>query len=383
MRVDASPASQGEDSYAFLNRVASPYWAKVRDELEAWLSGYPTEARADVVARFRSKLPAQHWAAWWELYLFTLFTRLGFTVEVHPETGVRGTTPDFHCVRADCRFYLEAAVVFSGVSEAGRNAEREGWILDLVNEANNANFFVWLDFDKVGLQRPRRAEVVRPLEEWLAGLDPDAVASSVEAGGTPPETTLTVRDWEMKLRALPVKPEKRGRPDHRLLGIGPISSGFVNDHVKLGNSLKRKFGHYGRLGQPLVVAVLAMSMSVDRESVEEVLFGREALQYSVDDPDDSRWIRQRNGVWMGPRGPVSRAVSAVAASSRLRPWTCAHELPDLWLNPWSDDPLQCDLPFAVGTTNDDGQTTYGQARADASAILGLPDDWPGPEPPFA
>jgi len=129
-RTDPSPAAHGEDSYTFLNRVASPYWAKVRAQLEAWFAEYPTDAQADLAGRFQSRLPEQHWGAWWELYLFALFSRLGFAVAVHPETGVRSTSPDFHCVRADCQFYLEAAVVFSGVVETGRHAEREGWILD-------------------------------------------------------------------------------------------------------------------------------------------------------------------------------------------------------------------------------------------------------------
>jgi hypothetical protein len=70
-------------------------------------------------------------------------------------------------------------------------------------------------------------------------------------------------------------------------------------------------------------------------------------------------------------------------SSRLRPWTCTHELPELWLNPWSEEPFDCDVPFVVGLTNDEGQTSYGESRLSASEIFKLPSDWPGPDPPFA
>ena len=318
-RENGNPASHGEDSYSFLNRVASPSWAKVRAVLDEWFANYPDEAKADLRGRFQSRRAAQHWGAWWELYLFTLLRRLGYAMEVHRETGVRGTAPDFHCVRDDCSFYLEAAVVFSGIAEDGRHGERESWILDSVNDADNSDFFVWLDFDAVGLERPGRSEIVRPIEAWLTGLDPDRVAKSLDLGDELPEMTLAVRDWRVTLRAVPVKPEARGRPDHRLLGIGPMSSGYVNDHVKLSNSLRHKFRHYGELGEPLVVGVLAMSMSVDRETVEEVLFGRAALQFSADDPSVHRTIRQRNGVWMREGGPVSRAVSAVAVSSQYSP----------------------------------------------------------------
>lgn len=123
---------------------------------------------------------SRHYPAWWELYLFTLFSRLGYAVEVHPDTGTRRTRPDFRCTHDGFGFYLEATTVFSGIVEDGRHAEREGWILDLVNEARNPNFFVHLAFRAVGSQRPKRVEVVPPIEKWLATLDPTPLNRSCE-----------------------------------------------------------------------------------------------------------------------------------------------------------------------------------------------------------
>lgn len=44
-REDPSPARPGEDSFAFLNRVDTPFWAKVRRLLEEWFGHYPAEGR--------------------------------------------------------------------------------------------------------------------------------------------------------------------------------------------------------------------------------------------------------------------------------------------------------------------------------------------------
>jgi hypothetical protein len=33
-RTDGSPKKASEDSFAFLNRAAGPFWAAIRDELE-------------------------------------------------------------------------------------------------------------------------------------------------------------------------------------------------------------------------------------------------------------------------------------------------------------------------------------------------------------
>jgi hypothetical protein len=55
-RTDASPATPGETSFAFLNRVNSPYWQRVREFVETAFSAYSAENAADVRARFRDRL---------------------------------------------------------------------------------------------------------------------------------------------------------------------------------------------------------------------------------------------------------------------------------------------------------------------------------------
>jgi hypothetical protein len=94
-RTDGSPKKASEDSFAFLNRAAGPFWAAIRDELERWVADYPTSHESDLMGRFRKRAPDQHWGAWWELYLFRLFSCMGFAVEVHPEMPETTTHPDF------------------------------------------------------------------------------------------------------------------------------------------------------------------------------------------------------------------------------------------------------------------------------------------------
>src|SRR3954447_23347680 len=94
-RANPLPAEEGEDSFSFMNRVAQPFWQRIRDELDQWFAAYPPDDATDLRSRFRDASPAQHFAAWWELYLHELFLRLGFAVDVHPELeGVSGR-PDF------------------------------------------------------------------------------------------------------------------------------------------------------------------------------------------------------------------------------------------------------------------------------------------------
>jgi hypothetical protein len=380
-RSDPRPAKYGEDSFAFFNRADGRFWSRVRDELEVWFSSYPSDEAADLRARFRSDDPRQHHAAWWELYLHRLFACAGWSIEVHPD--VAGSThPDFRLTRGTDAFYLEALTVFSGIVEEGRNGTREAWVLDLINEVPNRSFFVGVDFEAVGLQRPNRQEVVRPTKEWLETLDPDAVALALEKGEEPPELTLRFRDWEVVVEAFPVRPDARDKPDHRLVGLGPVSGGWVNDIEQVQRGLGRKFRRYGELDDPFVVAVLGMSSFLERTDVEQALYGRHALQYETEPPYATTWIRRRDGLWMGSQGPCRRSVSAVISASGLQPVTAARQLPHLWLNPWAERPFTVDLQFGVTSCSDTGELVDAEASTTPQELLGLPEAWPGPEDPF-
>jgi hypothetical protein len=129
-RVDGHPARYTESSFEFLNRVDSPRWEQVRSDLEHWFAAFPAPHKADLRGRFRSAAPDQHWPAWWELYMFRLFDRLGYQIDVHPTLKQSRARPDFYVRRGQAAFFLEALTVFSGIVEPGRDATREAWVLD-------------------------------------------------------------------------------------------------------------------------------------------------------------------------------------------------------------------------------------------------------------
>jgi hypothetical protein len=367
-RTDASWATYGEDSFHFLNRAAGPFWATVRDELERWFQAFPSPHAADLRGRFQKRSPDQHEGAWWELYLFRVFTALGFEVEVHPEVATGPGRPDFR-LDGEQPLYVEATTAFSGIVEEGRHRERESWVLDALNQGKSANFFVWIHIEKVGMELPAVREVVGPVEEWLDDLDPDEVEASRNAGQGLRTHTFAFRDWRIRLEALPKRPESRGNPAHRLVGVGPMSIGFVNDRDKVGKALDRKRRRHSKVDAPLLLAVLGMSPLLD-EDVAQALFGSEAVVI-----DSGRLIRNRDGFWRGPHGASATAVSAALIGSGIRPWALS-PWPRLWLNPWADRPLQTELPFPSAHVEAETLVFTDETRA-AHELLGLPPDWPG------
>jgi hypothetical protein len=119
-RTDRDPARAAETTYQFLQRVDDPVFERVRNLFNAWIkrfaAGQTDQATNDLVGRFRSKQDQQFYAVFWELYLHEVHVRLGFNVEVHPESE-RGTKPDFVLEQGGEQVFLEAVMPSVGTGE--------------------------------------------------------------------------------------------------------------------------------------------------------------------------------------------------------------------------------------------------------------------------
>jgi hypothetical protein len=380
-REDPRHAGFAESSFSFLDRVAQPYWARVRDELDRWFDDFPKgEPARDLRNRFRKDDHRQHYAAWWELYLYRFLRRSGFDVEVHPRLRDSGDRPDFLVRSEQEAFYVEAATTFSGIEDDQEHSALKAQIMDAVEKVQSETFTVSLEFERIGTGMPAIREIVHPIEKWLAALDPDHALAS----GVYPSCSIKVRDWQLELIAFPLEPEHRG-PVKQLIGLGPVTVGNVNDTEKLRATLNRKRGKYGNLREPLLFAVLMPSTFADLPAVEKALFGDTALQYSRGERGRERSGRLRNGFWIDERGPRARAVSGLITGFGILPGAeFANRRPRLWPNPWAANPLieALQMPQSAGST--EAQFTHQDDDETPSprAIFGLSRDWPGPESPF-
>ncbi len=364
-----------------MNRVDTSFWAQVGDQLERLFSHYSTEHAESLRRDFRSRLPGRHYAAWWELYLHELFLRLGYEITIHPAIEGTERKPDFGLRRDGSELLVEASVVFSGISGSGEETgAAPGWMLAAFEAIENPNFFVSIhEITARGDKQLKRAEIASPTEEWLADLDPDQVTSEYEEEGRFPALRIERRGWEIELEAWPVKPEARGRPGHRVLGAGPAMGGAVDDIGQLESKLKVKAGRYGRPKVPYVIAVLALSGFMERIDIAQALFGREAIVIS--DPGDAgRLIRQRNGFWFRGSRPINTRVSAVLMGVGLQPQALTRTAPELWVNPWAENPLAEDWPFAVHTALKSGEVVSEEKDPALAALFDLPESWPEGKP---
>lgn len=379
VRTDPRPAN-GEDSFSFLNRVASPYWQRVRDFIEAAFAEYPRDGAVDVSARFRDRRWPEHVGAWWELYLHALFRAFGFSVDVHPQ--LEGTTarPDFRVGTPDGALLVEARYVAAGLVSSEQRLGRDEWITAPLNDLSHPNFMVSIRIRQRGASQPRRAAVMAGVLEWLDSLDPDALAEQSLADF--PSFQGRAGDWRFELRPIVVSSEARGR-ERRLVGLGPASGGYDNTVSAVRRALKQKARKYGRPSDPLILAVLTTSGFTETEDIVDALFGSQALQIDPRRPDDATMIRRRDGFWVAGDGYRGTRISAVIMGDAILPWTVATRLPRLWVHPSAANPIGTQLDLPLARIDDRGKLALAEAEIGAAKRFNLNEEWPGPEPPFA
>ncbi|WP_428339088.1 hemin-binding protein [Mycobacterium sp.] len=373
------PALASESSFAFLSRASGDFWRRTRELAEAWYAHYP-DTNGDLRARFRKDELRQHVAAWFELYVFSLFRLLGYQVEVHP--ALRGTSkrPDFLVTRDSHSAYIECTALVD--SSEWTDSDCGAWLLDCLNGAHNPDFMVDLSVEQIGTQRPRAREIAGPVEQWLAKLNWGDVSSQIAAGMDAPTNPFEFRDWKIRLEAWPVVADRRGKPG-RLVGshlIGNENPRHDEDDVR--RLLAKKGSYYGLQARPLVLAVLNWSGFIDEHDVTNALFGSVVVRYyqgGVNMPPPKQ-VRLQDGYWR-PRGSTrgSRVAGVLFSDRLLKPWNPTSALPLLWVNPWAPERLPTMPPFGVRTAGESGRIQSTAPLRTAADVLKIRWDSDGEE----
>jgi hypothetical protein len=158
---------------------------------------------------------------------------------------------------------------------------------------------------------------------------------------------------------------------------GPAEGTLVEYHTPIRDKISRKANYYGRLRRPLVVAINVASGHADNIDVMQALFGTEHWTYPTFSGvlGEPRFGRAPDGVFVGPKGPQNRNVSAVLLVSALLPWTVATSEPVIYQNPWSRNPINS-LPESITLFRPEGQRMVARSGTPAHQMLDLPQGWP-------
>jgi hypothetical protein len=171
-RADKTPARSQRAPSSTSNRSARPEVERIRELLEAWFDEYPDDEKQKLRNGFQNREYSEYLGAWWELYVFTPYRTLGYSVDVHPVISGSRHRPDFLISSSETSFYVECTAVSPAAHSGEPNLKGQHWIQDCINEVQNPNFYVDLRIEQFGTQQPRRNNIKRQLSAWLSDLDP-------------------------------------------------------------------------------------------------------------------------------------------------------------------------------------------------------------------
>jgi hypothetical protein len=117
---------------------------------------------------------------------------------------------------------------------------------------------------------PGVSEVVDPIGAKFATLNWEELNESLGRSPAPAsEFSLAIRDWVINYRVYPRGAQFRGDPSNRAIGMGPSSSGVVDERQAIESDLKAKAKRYGRPGRPFVIAALCIRDFADDRSIKQ------------------------------------------------------------------------------------------------------------------
>lgn len=371
-RDGEEPADHLVGQFDYLNASGRPEAARVRDLVDTWLADYPAAHRSDLIGRLRSRDDVSHRSAMFELMLDALLRRQSFTiVEVEPRLP-NGKAPDFLVEAPDGnRFYLEATLA-SGRDNVAAGADRRmREALQGIDDVQSPDFFLHLHTRGTPSQPVARGRLRRAVQRFVDGLDYD-VAVARAAAGLPPAPVWQHDEHGAHFMIQPV-PKNIRRPGSRATGSRMLPGGVIHPEVAIKSAVEGKAGRYGDIDLPLVIAVNALEEYARVDDAIDALFGTTGV--IVSENGGARGIRNADGAWRGPGGPIYTRSSAVLFVERFSAWSVAQRSLHLILNPWARSPIG-ELPLGVEVReviDDRLEIRPGQTLGE---IFGLAVGWP-------
>ncbi len=376
-RRDTSPASYSEGQFAFLNRVAGPFWDEVRRVLESWFSNYPSGAQAPLRSRLRSN-ESGFWGAYWELLLHEVLLRIGAEIRVDPVLP-GGKKPDF-VVELDGEHFIVEATVLLDPEDELRSEARRAPVLDGLQHLETSSYWINVEVVAEGPDQASGRRLCSQVQEWIDGLDPSTVEQAPKVRGKAGVVrSFEDRGWRIEVMAI-----RRGE-DHfyptRGFHLGPVRDRWVDDHTAIRNDLRDKARKYRDAQMPLVLAVLNARWTASEEELALALYGPawEHPGMMKARRINPSWRSVPEGLWITRSGPRYKDVVAVLASSHVAPAAVARASLTLWHNP--DASTLAGLPFDhVIVDQASGSLERRPSPVRLHELFGLSPDWPPGEP---
>lgn len=356
------PAENAEDQFHYLNLSAYSWVANIRSLIEEWFSTYPAEHQPHLKVRFRDS--DQHESAYFELFTYTLYRKLGFNVTVEPK-AIKGR-PDFLVASDDWGpFYVEATVLSGKSDQEAKMDKKFKEIQDHINKIESPYFYVAVTRIRATKQQPSLGKFRIAVQDYVKSAERSIISGDLSVYR---EENLIVDDWELRVGL--IFKNMKGSPTVRTIGMVPSTDVYHEGSIikSIQKSIGSKASKYRRLGSPYLVAIYLPNMA-SVSTMMDAIYGRGSDRFI-----DGSWpgMNSRSGEavfrWYG--NIQHRNMSAILGFTGMHKEYIPSEV-YVCPNPWARYPLPQPLPrlSRFDLANDRFVPVAGDS---IRGILGLP-----------
>ncbi len=317
------PQGHNEDSYEYYCRSNRPEITEAGLEMEGWFQFYPDKEKRDLIDTFKNDFDA----GFFELFLFTLFRKMGYKIAIHPTVPNSTKTPDFIVSGFGEEFYLEAKVSYYESDEERATARRLGSLYKILNKSQISDFFIYLRTVKSKTKKqPRANEIRHSIEKNFNQYDAGLLYEDMNTGKITKPIINIYEDEDIYIEygPIPKSIEGRGKVGHRAIGIYGQEAKVLNNSASLRKALKAKAGRYKQLDKPYLIAVNAIDMmALDIADVWDCLTGTTCMVPDlIKENGMIEKFRQHDGFFTGrnDKGQNTRVSAALITKINADNW---------------------------------------------------------------
>lgn len=261
-RIDIGYKEANESNYIFLDRIRSfpngdqLEHENIRSDINKMLVNYPDgESRNKIIAQFKSKRDGQFREAFFELFIYHYFKKMG--LEINPIN--EESYPDFQIKINDELLYLEATTLNKTEHHASTINRRSKLISEINNKISSEKYILYIYFNKENKgYSPKISEIVKFLESELG-------EENLE------NTTITYSDENYSLDFKVLQKSFRRKKGRTIVNSGLITE-MVNTGDRLRDSLKTKNHKYSDKNLIIAINCLEIVDQGDREYATQKQF---------------------------------------------------------------------------------------------------------------
>ena len=367
------PANHNENSYDYYNRSARANVSIVRRKLNEWYNDYPDIEKKELKSRFKKEFNS----AFYELFIFHFFKKLGFSIAIHPKISNSSKRPDFLLKKDDIEIYVEAKI------DKGKSKEKEALerkideLYDNLSKIKLKGFVLQIDtIHFKNKNQPNSKRINRYLEEKINVLDSTYLRAAFEAQGYSAIHSIEYEDDDILIKVEPI-PIAISAQDADYPAIGAYPSKFLlgGGEDTIRSSINKKAKRYGKLNKPFLLCLNALNEKTSGESdVENAIWGSEALSFS-DDPShrDHRWVRKWDGIFINEKGPRLKNLSGVLIT-KVYPFNIPNANYWLFEHPFTENKLDFKALGVKYSYLKDSRIAKATGQ-DLDEIFSIPKDW--------